>query len=99
MIALKDPDEDTFIYNYSSTQVSQKLLADNEAGLVEFQQKLRVPKMAMRRFPPKGFLMPIEFIIILPNDPEPKDDGVQDPSVSSSLSFDDQDVFKIFFDK
>lgn len=55
---------------YLPVRVSKMMLEDDEAELKEFQERLEVANISIRRLPGKlGRSWPIEFVIILPDDP------------------------------
>lgn len=87
VVDLIDPEEAENIFCYLPTRVSKKLLTEDEAGLTEFLQQLQNSKMAMRRLAAMGTWMPVEFIIVLPVDPDVEDD-VQQPKISTTTQDD-----------
>lgn len=61
------------IYCYLSSRVSKELLSNDEEGFTEFKKQLEVSNISMRRL--QGRWNPVEFVMILPDDPAPGNDA------------------------
>ena len=56
------------VFCYLHVKLCEALLADDEAGIREIDAEIKNASVSLRRLPPWGRLIPVEFVRNLPND-------------------------------